>query len=302
MIRYKKLGYIALNVADIERSSHFYEQMLGLQPNGRGPNGEAFFRVSADHHNLVLYPASRPGLKRVGWQLEDESQFNVLFAQLDKLGIAHVEVSAEECSALGLGRACRMTEPYSGTCFEYYSEMLQCSEAFGPTFAKIQRLGHVVISTPDYTDAVKFATEVLNFRTSDVIDDSVDFLRCFPNPFHHSLAIVNGERKELHHVNFMVSEIDDVGRAVVRFKKHDIPIVYGPGRHPPSGSVFLYFLDPDGMTVEYSYGMEEFPVIDPRKPRLLPAGPDSFDFWGNERDPRMSTVGAIETVDKIDPR
>ena len=56
----------------------------------------------------------------------------------------------------------------------------------------------------------------------------------------------------------MVSEIDDIGTAINRFKHHDVPIVFGPGRHIASNSVFLYFLDPDGLTLEYSYGMEEF--------------------------------------------
>ena len=57
----------------------------------------------------------------------------------------------------------------------------------------------------------------------------------------------------------MVTEIDDVGRGLARFKAKDVPVVYGPGRHPASTSVFLYFLDPDGMTLEYSFGMEQFP-------------------------------------------
>ena len=32
MIRYKKLGYVALNVTDLARSSVFYRDTLGLQP------------------------------------------------------------------------------------------------------------------------------------------------------------------------------------------------------------------------------------------------------------------------------
>ena len=70
----------------------------------------------------------------------------------------------------------------------------------------------------------------------------------------------------LHHVNFMVTEVDDIGRGISRFNKAQVPIVNGPGRHPPSGSMFLYYLDPDGMTVEYSFGMEEFPAEGARKP------------------------------------
>lgn len=46
-----------------------------------------------------------------------------------------------------------------------------------------------------------------------------------------------------------------------------MPVVFGPGRRPASTSVFLYFLDPDGMTLEYSFGMEEFPQIGARAPR-----------------------------------
>ena len=63
----------------------------------------------------------------------------------------------------------------------------------------------------------------------------------------------------------MVSEIDDIGRAISRFSRNNVRVVYGPGRHPPSGSVFLYFLEPDGITLEYSYGMEEFPEEDFRE-------------------------------------
>ena len=32
MIRYRKLGYVALNVTDLKRSTAFYRDTLGLQP------------------------------------------------------------------------------------------------------------------------------------------------------------------------------------------------------------------------------------------------------------------------------
>ena len=73
----------------------------------------------------------------------------------------------------------------------------------------------------------------------------------------------------LHHVNFMVTEINDIGRALHRLGAQGVPIVHGPGRHPTSGSIFLYFLDPDGITLEYSFGMEEIPRS--RRPRAAVA-------------------------------
>ena len=97
-------------------------------------------------------------------------------------------------------------------------------------------------------------------------------------------------------MNFMVTEIDDIGRGMWRFQKNEVPVVRGPGRHPPSGSVFLYVLDPDGLTVEYSFGMEEFPELGARKPRLLAPVPESLDYWGCPRDPRQGAIGEVEEL------
>jgi len=87
-----------------------------------------------------------------------------------------------------------------------------------------------------------------------------------------------------------------VGKALWRCKANGADIVFGPGRHPPSESMFLYFLDPDGMTVEYSFGMETFPEADPRPPRLLPMRLDSIDYWGGAPDKRFASVGSIEAL------
>jgi 2,3-dihydroxy-p-cumate/2,3-dihydroxybenzoate 3,4-dioxygenase len=112
---------------------------------------------------------------------------------------------------------------------------------------------------------------------------------------HHSFAVQQGAENRLHHVNLMVTDIDDVGRGMNRMKKAGVDIVFGPGRHEPSGSVFLYFLDPDGMTVEYSFGMEEFPEASAREARNLDPKPEVLDIWGSVPAPQFAKVGAIET-------
>ena len=294
--RYKKLGYVALNVSDVERSIAFYRDLWGLEISGRGPDGSCFFTCSDDHHNLVLYQGN-PGLKRMSWQLESEADFDRLATALAAEGMKLDEVPADECEALRQGRSLRFSEPHTGATFEYYVEMDRAEKPFEPTLAKIERVGHVVLKADHYADALKFYTGVLNFRISDQIGDRVSFMRCFPNRFHHSIGLSNSERHGLHHVNFMVTEIDDIGKALWRFKDNDVPIVRGPGRHPPSESVFLYVLDPDGITVEYSFGMEEFPEEKARAHRVLPFQPSSIDYWGSKTDERLGKIGEIETLD-----
>ena len=300
MIRYKKLGYVALNVTDLERSATYYRDTLGLQVVAADRPGAAeprFFRCDWDHHNVILFQGGKPGLKRVGFEMESAGELDRLFALLEAKGLSVSEVPRAECERFHQGRSIRLVEPFTGATFEFYHQMREFGgQPFVPTVAKIQRLGHLVLRTPDYVEAVEFLTGVLNFQVSDSIDGMVTFMRCFPNPFHHSLGIGKGKARGLHHVNFMVTEVDDIGRAIWRLNKAQAPIVNGPGRHPPSGSMFLYFLDPDGMTLEYSFGMEEFPEVAPRRPRILEPIRESFDYWGAPTDPRKAAVGEIETA------
>jgi 2,3-dihydroxy-p-cumate/2,3-dihydroxybenzoate 3,4-dioxygenase len=297
MPRYSKLGYVALNVSDLARARHFYETLWGLGVTETGAGGEVYLRCSDDHHNVVLYPApAEPGLKRIGWEMESEDELDALAQRLTQRGIPVRELDAAERAVLHQGRTMRFSEPYTGVTHEYYVEMRSFGgQPFVPTVAKIQRLGHVVVKTPKFDEAVDFYLNVLNFRNSDTVENAVTFMRCFPNPFHHSFGIANSKQRGLHHVNFMVTEVDDIGRGLWRFKANDVEVVRGPGRHPPSGSMFLYVLDPDALTVEYSFGMEEFPEHNARKPRLFAPIPESLDYWNCPRDPRQGAVGAVET-------
>jgi 2,3-dihydroxy-p-cumate/2,3-dihydroxybenzoate 3,4-dioxygenase len=291
--RYLRLASVALNVSDLERSSAFYEALWGLQPNGKGPQGERYFRCGADHHSLILH-RGEPGLKRISWQLESETDLQRLAETLQKNSLQVREVPALECESLHQSRSLRFSDPFTGVTHEYFTEIAPGAEPYQHTVAKIERVGHLVLRTTRYEEAVNFYIETLNFRTSDTIGNSTTFMRCFPSKFHHSLGLRNDSRRGLHHVNFMVTEIDDIGKALWRFQKHDVPIVRGPGRHPPSGSVFLYVLDPDGLTVEYSFGMEEFPEEDARTHRELPLVPESIDTWGSVTDRRLGAVGKVE--------
>jgi 2,3-dihydroxy-p-cumate/2,3-dihydroxybenzoate 3,4-dioxygenase len=294
--RYRRLGYVALNVTDMNRSVDFYTALLGLQAAGDAVNGEKLFRCSARHHDVILHQGKDAGLRRIGWEMENADDAARIRRHLEGLGIATIDVAADEQGALGVHDAFRITEPNSGATFEYFSKLDEASTDFEPTVAKIERLGHVVLNVKDHAIAEKFFMEQLNFRASDRIDGAVTFMRCFPNPLHHSLGLSNGGRNALHHVNFMVTDVDDIGKALWRMKKSDVQIVFGPGRHPPSDSMFLYFLDPDGITVEYSFGMEEFPEIDPREPRRLPVGLQSIDYWGAVPAPEMASKGVIELL------
>src|ERR1022692_4291453 len=90
-------------------------------------------------------------------------------------------------------------------------------------------------------------------RVSDWIGDVACLLRI--DPVHHKLAVFQGDGPGLCHLNFQVASIDDVFRNWHFLVDHGVEIEMGPGRHPQSTAIFLYFLGPEGFTYEYSFGV-----------------------------------------------
>lgn len=293
--RYRKLGYAALTVTELARSVVFYRDLLGLDLVEQSVD-TACLRCSRDHHNLVLVQGSVPGLKRVGFELENDAELEKAFVHFEARGLAPQRLGKAEAQALRQGTTFRVREPHSGLQFEFYGSTTVLARAYVPTVAKIARMGHVVIGSADFAGTYAALTNDFGFEVSDFVEDRFSFLRCFPNPYHHSFAVGAAAESHLHHINFMVTDIDDVGRAFHRMNKAGVKIAFGIGRHPPSGSVFLYFYDPDGMTVEYSFGMEEFPELGAREPRRLEPVPESLDTWGAVPDALFGKVGRIETA------
>ena len=100
------------------------------------------------------------------------------------------------------------------------------------------------------------------------------------DPVHHKLAVFQGDGPGLCHMNFQVATIDDVFRNWHFLVDHGVEIEMGPGRHPQSTAIFLYFLGPEGFTYEYSFGVRRIEDDAAWGPRTFdPDEPGSIDMW-----------------------
>jgi 2,3-dihydroxy-p-cumate/2,3-dihydroxybenzoate 3,4-dioxygenase len=282
-IRYSRLGYAALQVTDLVASARFYAEIMGLKLE-RSDAQTAWLRCSDKPYDLILEAGGVAGLSRIGFELENRAELNKAFDHIAGVGLS---------PQLGDQGSFRFKNPDTGLELEYYADQPSADTPYDPPLTQIVRLGHVVLNVANYVSAHRFWVDQLGFEISDHVPGKIAFLRCWPNPLHHSLALLTGESDGLNHFNFMVTDIDDIGRAMNRMKANDVPIVFGPGRHLPSGSIFLYMLDPDGMSTEYSFGMEEFPEVGARPPRVLEPKPEVLDTWGSIADPRFGKTGEI---------
>lgn len=294
MIRYKKLGYVLFQVTDLEKSIDFYENIAGMNLVERN-NETAYLRCSRDHHNLILEERFEAGLKRVAFELESSDQFDVAFQHLMDKGLNPVELSKEETQSLAQGRTLRFKDPVLGVTYEMYIEMMQLGTPYVPKDTQIERLGHVVFETNKFDELLDFFVNTLNFAVSDFSGREVGWawLRAFPNPLHHSIGLTKGPENKMNHLAYNVVDVDDVGKQLVKLKNHNVPLLFGPGRHHPSGSIFLYFADPDGLSIEYSHGMEEFPEEGAREPRRLEPSKETLDEWGGSPGPDFGKYGKL---------
>jgi len=286
--RYRRHGYVMLNVSDMERSTAFATDVFGLDRSGPdGPRGERYFRCSTNHHDIVLRPAEKAAFVRSGWELETEADVDKAHAHYERLGLRPKWIAAEESQTLGLERAFRIVEPVNQVCFEYYAAMTQISAPRKNLLTSFYGQGHYGLVVPDCRKTIEYMVENMGFLVSDYLEGwPVALLRAFPNSNHHSFAPLQSPIGKLafHHVAFMVNSIDDIGRLFNRIKRHDVKIQFGIGRHPTSGSIHLYIYDPDWFVWEYTLGMEQFPEEGAREPRRMSSNPENFDLWGAAPD------------------
>lgn len=285
-LRFARLGYCKLSCPDLAASLGFYRDIVGLAV-ARETTDAVWLRCSDKPYDLMLERGETAGLALVGFEVEDPAQLDRAHALLDRLGCNPGWADAATNAAQQVARSLRFTDPVTGLEIDLYAGQALADQPYSTPHTRIARLGHVVLNVTDLEAAHRFWVEELGFAVSDRVEGVAEWLRAWPNPLHHSLALLQHSANTLHHINFMVSDIDDIGGAMNRMKAADVPIVFGPGRHLPSTSIFLYFLDPDGNSTEFSFGMELFDEHGARDARELEHKAEVMDIWGSKPDPRF---------------
>jgi 2,3-dihydroxy-p-cumate/2,3-dihydroxybenzoate 3,4-dioxygenase len=157
MIRYKKLGYVELNVSDLEKSRKFYEEIVGLEFVGKRSDGAVMFRCDdEDSRSVILHQKQPAGFKSIGWMLEDGSQFELLHRRLCEANVPYEELGPSQCDLRQATRVTRTLDPHSRAALEFFTvDGPRPGKPFATTHTKIQRLGHVVWSVPQDPTALE---------------------------------------------------------------------------------------------------------------------------------------------------
>lgn len=277
MIQLLDIRYVRLGTRHLDQASRFARDVLGLE-QVRSEAGAAYFRSDARDHTLVYFEGD-PADHTVGFELRTAQELEAAAAELSNRGLAVRAGTPDECEQRHVRAFVHFRDP-SGNPIDLVLAPHHSGRRYFPSRdAGITGFSHVGLCTTDAARDERFWTEVLGARVSDRIGDA-PLLRI--DEVHHKVALFPTTHAGVQHVNHQVESIDDIMRAWYMLQRLNVPIAFGPGRHPTSGAMFLYFRGPDDMIFEYSSGVRLIRAADEAsyQPRQFPRANESFCMWG----------------------
>ena len=281
MIDLLDIRYVRLGTRDLAAADRFAREVIGLEL-AREEAGALYYRSDDRDHTLV-YVEGDPQEHRVGFELRDGAALDAAAGQISDLGLAIERGSADACEQRRVHGLVQFTD-FTGNQIELVVRPQHSGRRHFPSRdAGITGFSHIGLCSTDAARDEAFWCGQLGARVSDRIGQAA-LLRI--DPVHHKVALFPTTRAGVQHVNHQVAGIDDVMRAWYTLQRMGVKIVFGPGRHPTSGAIFLYFEGPDGMVFEYSTGVRHIAPEDDAtyRPRQFPAVPSSFCMWGSRPD------------------
>jgi len=280
MIRLSELRYVRLGTPNPEAAAEYAQKILGLERVRR--EGDATYLRGDERDHTLVYFQGNPADHATGWRVDGRAALEAAAAELESQGVAVHPGTRAESEKRYVADFAWFADP-SGNRHE-----LVVSPQGGASFTPTRNCGvwsfsHIGLRTTHAARDETFWTTVMGARTSDRIGDAA-LLRI--DEVHHKVALFPSKHAGVQHVNHQVHGVDDVMRSYYFLREKGVRIVFGPGRHPTSGAVFLYFEGPDGMVYEYSTGVR---LIKPEeeatyRPRQFPFAPESFCMWGSRPD------------------
>ncbi len=267
MIDIRGLSYFVAESADPDQWQRYAEDVLGMMVT-EAPGGGLYVKMDERPFRMLIVPGGESRYLASGWELANESAFNVAIKTLEQADVSWQLGSAEQCDQRGVQALLKVTDP-SGNHHELsWGHRSDCQPFVSPQgvpgfLTGDMGLGHTVLPAPNFDATLAFAKEVLGFELSDIFNFRPDpsappvrihFLHC-KNSRHHSLALAEYPVPSgCVHVMVEVESMTEVGRAHDRRIAHNVPLSATLGQHLNDRMTSFYMKTPSGFDLEYGYG------------------------------------------------
>jgi len=255
-----KLGHVAFRTPDLEETSWFFEEVMGLQEVER--TDEAVYLRGMrdwDHHTMSLHEGGESGVEHIAWRAsapEDVAAFGKQF-EADGLPVEWLDPG----DVRSLGDAVLVEAPGGHPTLIYYDvEKPAAPEAvrsrlhnrqYSPAIANrvaCRRIDHVHVLDPDGLQLADWFGDALDFNLHERFQsDDGTFWGWWMarTPLPHDIGIhKNDDGPSFHHISYHVDQLRDLWDAADICREFGIPPDGGPGKHAITNADFFYVCDP----------------------------------------------------------
>ncbi|UYP19428.1 VOC family protein [Rhodococcus sp. Z13] len=273
----RSLAYLRIGATDVPAWREYGLKVLGMV-EGKGTNPDALYlRMDDFPARIVIEPHEADRLLVSGWETANAADLQDVRDRLSAAGVPFKEGTAEQLADRRVDELIVFQDPSGNTLEAFHGAALEHRRVVSPYGHRFvtgeQGLGHVVLSTRDDEEALRFYRDVLGFRLRDSMrlppqavgrpaDANPAWLRFFGcNPRHHSLAFLPMPTPSgIVHLMIEVENSDDVGLTLDRALRRKVKMSATLGRHVNDKMLSFYMKTPGGFDVEF--GCEGLQVED----------------------------------------
>ncbi len=261
------LHHLHLESANPDRLSAFYASVMSME-RSKSDNG---WIVQGPARRLLISQGAEKKLASAGFAVRDKEALDGLKERANERGLKPSSASDPFFSA----GAFFVTDPDGNRVVFGLSGGDSNVEMTirGP-------LQHLTLATTDVAAIENFYSNGLGFCVSDkVVREDGKLMTCFMrgNHEHHNLACFYQDRNGIDHHSYEAGEWDTIRDWCDHFARHDVSLMWGPGRHGPGNNLFIFIKDPDENWIEVSAELE---VIHDRPVKSWPHEERTLNKWG----------------------
>ena len=277
------LGYVGIGASNLSEWTDFATKWLGMQSVELG-NSARSFRMDDRKQRLVVDRSLADGDRYFGFEVADAAALDSLATRLDAAGVA----VRREPKSLADQRFVRdlisFADP-AGNRLEAFHGAEIAPDPFKPgrSISGFRTgplgMGHAVFHVKNIDDLLGFYRDMLGFGVSDYITTPFRAYFLHVNPRHHSIALIETGKQDLHHLMVELYSLDDIGQGYDIALGEPEKIATTLGRHPNDAVTSYYLRSPSGFMLECGWGGKE---VTPGNwtPSEVTVGPS---LWGHDR-------------------
>jgi 3,4-dihydroxy-9,10-secoandrosta-1,3,5(10)-triene-9,17-dione 4,5-dioxygenase len=284
----RSLGYLRIESPDLEGWRNFAGNFLGTMPVGVDDD-VLRYRMDRYPARLVVARGAEPKMTAMGYEVLNARDLDKMVAAVEASGAKVTFGTDAEADERRVNGFVGFDDPAGNPVELFYGPVLDHVPVHTPLVNSFvtgdQGMGHVIVTGEDGDALFDFYTRVLGFLERNTKKGgggrTTYFLGC--NPRHHTLGVTSAPGPgRLVHLMVEVADLDDVGLAIDRAEKYNVPMMSSLGKHTNDHMVSFYVYSPEQYAIEFGYSGLRVP--EEESTYEITAGA----FWGHKYYPPPS--------------